>query len=58
MWPWRSKSLSDNGKPVVQRDLLETDMSPQVRFDLRLAELAYARHHHGGFLPGGFLMGL
>ena len=58
MWPWRYKSLSKNGKPVVQRDAPDPERSPQIRVDLRRAELAYARHHQGGCLPGGFLMGL
>ena len=54
MWLWRSNSLFDNEKAVVQREMLETDMSPQSRFDLRLAQFTYARQHYGGFLPGVF----
>lgn len=49
---WRSISLFDDESAAFQHKNLETDMSPQDRFDLRLARLIYARQHHGGFLPG------
>ena len=52
MWLWRSNSFFDNEKAVVHRKILETEISPQGRFDLRLAQLIYARQHNGEFLPG------